>query len=144
MLSLKLIRLFLDMRANDLLPQADLLLEMLDAQDAFDMNNSCLSLNTDLNCLSSRTPSFSQHLTTNNNNNSALIASPSVINNSIVQSDYQTPNNYIQRQDSENKTQNVNDLNGKKKQFVFCLNSIMNMSIKANEFRMYEREKAMI
>jgi len=116
MLSLKLIRLFLDMRANDLLPQADLLLEMLDAQDAFDMNNSCLSLNTDLNSLSSRTPSFSQHLTTNNNNNnSALIASPSVINNSIVQSDYQTSNNYIQRQDSENKTQNVNDLNGKKK-----------------------------
>jgi len=113
MLSLKLIRLFLDMRANDLLPQADLLLEMLDAQDAFDMNNSCLSLNTDLNSLSSRTPSFSQHLTTNNN--SALIASPSLINNSIVQSDYQTSNNYIQRQDSENKTQNVNDLNGKKK-----------------------------
>jgi hypothetical protein len=38
MLSSKLIRLFLYMRANELLPQADLLLEMLDAQDTFDIS----------------------------------------------------------------------------------------------------------
>ncbi len=49
MLSSKLIRLFIDMRANDLLPQADLLLEMLDAQDTFDITNSFLTLNTDIN-----------------------------------------------------------------------------------------------
>jgi hypothetical protein len=48
-LSSKLIRLFIDMRANDLLPQADLLLEMLDAQDTFDITNSFLTLNTDMN-----------------------------------------------------------------------------------------------
>ncbi len=48
-LSSKLIRLFIDMRANDLLPQADLLLEMLDAQDTFDITNSFLTLNADIN-----------------------------------------------------------------------------------------------
>jgi len=74
MLSSKLIRLFLDMRANDLLPQADLLLEMLDAQDTFDINNSFLTINTDIS--------------TNNNNN-------------IISKD-------------DNKTQNIDDLNGKK------------------------------
>ena len=58
MLSSKLIRLFLDMRANDLLPQADLLLEMLDAQDTFDINNGFLSINTDGN---TRSSSFSQN-----------------------------------------------------------------------------------
>jgi hypothetical protein len=61
MLSSKLIRLFLDMRANDLLPQADLLLEMLDAQDTFDINNGFLSINTDVNNSSTRTSSFSQN-----------------------------------------------------------------------------------
>ncbi|CAF2020898.1 unnamed protein product [Rotaria magnacalcarata] len=53
MLSSKLIRLFLHMRTNDLLPQADLLLEMLDAQDtmdiSFNMNVNNLSSNTE-NC----------------------------------------------------------------------------------------------
>lgn len=38
MLSSKLIRLFLYMRSNELLPQADLLLEMLDAQDSCDIS----------------------------------------------------------------------------------------------------------
>jgi hypothetical protein len=47
MLSSKLIRLFLDMRINGLLPQADLLLEMLEAQDTFDITNSFLTINTD-------------------------------------------------------------------------------------------------
>jgi len=85
MLSSKLIRLFLDMRANDLLPQADLLLEMLDAQDTFDINNRFLILNTDINHLSS-----SSHTT----------------NNSTISK------NYTQKDD--NKTQNIDDLNGKK------------------------------
>lgn len=43
MLSSKLIRLFIDMRTNDLLPQADLLLEMLDAQETFDSSSSFLT-----------------------------------------------------------------------------------------------------
>jgi hypothetical protein len=77
MLSSKLIRLFLDMRANDLLPQADLLLEMLDAQDTFDINNSFLTINTDIS--------------TNNNN--------------ITSKD-------------DNKTPNIDDLNGKKKIYI--------------------------
>lgn len=37
-LSAKLMKLFLDMRANEFLPQADLLLEMLEAQDSFDIS----------------------------------------------------------------------------------------------------------
>jgi hypothetical protein len=62
MLSSKLIRLFLYMRANELLPQADLLLEMLDAQDTFD-----ISFNIDVNNHLSHTENFhrnSNHSTT--------------------------------------------------------------------------------
>lgn len=62
MLSSKLIRLFLEMRANDVLPQADLLLEMLDAQDTFDRSQNFLTYNSESNGLSSRTGSFSQSL----------------------------------------------------------------------------------
>jgi hypothetical protein len=86
MLSSKLIRLFLDMRANDLLPQADLLLEMLDAQETFDITNSFLTINTDINNLSSTT-------------------------NSKSSSNYQTSKNYNQQ--DNNKTANNDDLNGK-------------------------------
>ena len=49
MLSSKLIRLFLDMRSNELLPQADLLLEMLDAQETSDSSHSFLTLLTEGN-----------------------------------------------------------------------------------------------
>ena len=105
MLSSKLIRLFLDMRAKDLLPQADLLLEMLDAQDSFDVNNIFLSLNTDMNGLSSHTANFSHNSSTNNknnnnNNNNNLTSgmAPSTINNSGIQSASQLSNNYHQKQ----------------------------------------------
>lgn len=37
------------MRSNDLLPQADLLLEMLDAQETFDSSLNFLTLPTDTN-----------------------------------------------------------------------------------------------
>ncbi len=47
MLSSKLIRLFLYMRNNELLPQADLLLEMLDAQDTFDISFNIQSEETE-------------------------------------------------------------------------------------------------
>lgn len=53
-LSSKLTRLFLYMRSNDLLPQADLLLEMLDAQDSFD-----LPFHVDVNNQSLTTDNFS-------------------------------------------------------------------------------------
>jgi hypothetical protein len=115
MLSSKLIRFFLDMRANDLLPQADLLLEMLDAQDPYNINNSFLSFNTDVNSLSSRTPSFSQNSTiTNNNNTNVSVTPPSTINNSRAQSVYQTSNDYNQQQD-DTKTQVVDHSNGKRR-----------------------------
>ncbi|CAF0735929.1 unnamed protein product [Didymodactylos carnosus] len=42
LLSSRLIRLFLDMRILNMLPQADLLLEMLDAQEMIDINNLSL------------------------------------------------------------------------------------------------------
>jgi hypothetical protein len=61
LLSSKLIRLFLDMRTNELLPQADLLLEMLEAQDTCDV-----SFNMDVNSLSSRTDIFPGNSLTNN------------------------------------------------------------------------------
>ena len=57
MLSSKLIRLFLDMRANDLLPQADLLLEMLDAQETFDSSHNFLTLPSESNPANSSTTS---------------------------------------------------------------------------------------
>ncbi|CAF1362628.1 unnamed protein product [Rotaria sp. Silwood1] len=62
MLSSKLIRLFLHMRSNELLPQADLLLEMLDAQDTMD-----ISFNMNVNNLSSRTDNCTQNSLVNNN-----------------------------------------------------------------------------
>ena len=83
MLSSKLIRLFLDMRANDLLPQADLLLEMLDAQDTFDVTSSFLTLNTDMSTLSTNKTS----------------------------STYPTSKNFNQQ--NENKTANLDDTNGR-------------------------------
>ena len=67
MLSSKLIRLFLYMRANDLLPQADLLLEMLDAQDTCDIS---LQLNVNNNNHSSQTETFSSNSLTTTNMNS--------------------------------------------------------------------------
>jgi len=78
-LSSKLIRLFLDMRTNDLLPQADLLLEMLDAQDTFDISSKM-----DVNSLSSHTKSFDQNSLANNNTSSSspfLIDSPPIYTN---------------------------------------------------------------
>ncbi|CAF3794277.1 unnamed protein product [Rotaria sordida] len=62
MLSSKLIRLFLHMRSNELLPQADLLLEMLDAQDTID-----ISFNMDVNNISLRTENCTQNSLINNN-----------------------------------------------------------------------------
>ncbi|CAF0883141.1 unnamed protein product [Rotaria sordida] len=117
MLSSKLIRLFLDMRANDLLPQADLLLEMLDAQDAFDINNCFLSLHHDVNSLSSQTSNFSQNLTSNNNNNNnnnaTSVMQPPTLNNSKIQSDCSNSINYNkkqqQQQQDDNETANIDD-----------------------------------
>ncbi|CAF0768370.1 unnamed protein product [Adineta steineri] len=77
-LSSKLIRLFLDMRNNDLLPQADLLLEMLDAQDVFD-----ISFNMDVNTFSSQTKTFSQNSLENNNTSS----SPFSLDNTLIYTD---------------------------------------------------------
>ncbi|CAF3350613.1 unnamed protein product [Rotaria sp. Silwood1] len=118
MLSSKLIRLFLDMRANDLLPQADLLLEMLDAQDLFDINNCFLSLHHDGNSLSSQTPNFSQNLSSNNNNinnnnnnTTPVMQSTTMNNNSKVQSDRSTPINYNKKQQDDNETPNSDDPN---------------------------------
>ncbi|CAF4249112.1 unnamed protein product [Rotaria socialis] len=62
MLSSKLIKLFLHMRTNDLLPQADLLLEMLDAQDTMD-----ISFNMNVNNLSSNTENCTQNSLISNN-----------------------------------------------------------------------------
>lgn len=62
-----MIRLFLYMRANDLLPQADLLLEMLDAQDSCDIS---LQLNVNNNNHSSQTETFSGNSLTTTNMNS--------------------------------------------------------------------------
>ena len=56
MLSSKLIRFFLYMRSNELLPQADLLLEMLDAQDTCD-----ISFHSDGNHSSSLNENFNQN-----------------------------------------------------------------------------------
>lgn len=110
MLSLKLIRLFVEMRTNDLLPQADLLLEMLDAQDSLDLNNSFLSMNTDI---SSLTSDGNPNLPTNNSNMDNTTA-PSTINNSTVQpTNYQATGNFNPRQEATDQAQNVNDLNSK-------------------------------
>lgn len=79
MLSAKLIRLFLDMRASDLLPQADLLLEMLDAQDSFDANQIFLQFSSDMNSVSSRAGSFSQ-TSTGINNGIPLSVTPPTLN----------------------------------------------------------------
>ena len=78
MLSAKLIRLFLGMRTNDLLPQADLLLEMLDAQDTFDLTHNLLTFNTDINGISSRTASFSQSLTNAVNRPNVTLTPPAM------------------------------------------------------------------
>ncbi len=69
MLSLKLIRSFLYMRSNDLLPQADLLLEMLDAQETYD-----LSLHMNVNTHSSRTENYNQNSLANTNMTSTSFA----------------------------------------------------------------------
>ena len=76
MLSSKLIRLFLEMRANDLLPQADLLLEMLDAQDTLDRSQHFLTYNSENNSLTSRTASFSLSLAAAANANLAVSGTP--------------------------------------------------------------------
>ncbi|CAF4196198.1 unnamed protein product, partial [Rotaria sp. Silwood2] len=118
MLSSKLIRLFLDMRANDLLPQADLLLEMLDAQDAFDINNCFLSLNHDVHNLPSQISNVNQNLTSNNNNNNnnnnntTPVRQSTPMNNSKVQSDCSNPINYNKKQEDDNETANLDDPNG--------------------------------
>ncbi len=69
MLSSKLIRSFLYMRSNDLLPQADLLLEMLDAQETYD-----LSLHMNVNTHSSRTENYNQNSLANTNMTSTSFA----------------------------------------------------------------------
>ncbi|CAF0768474.1 unnamed protein product [Adineta ricciae] len=108
-LSLKLIRLFVEMRTNDLLPQADLLLEMLDAQDSLDLNNSFLSMNTDINSLAS---DINPNLPTNNNNMENTTASATINNSTIQPNNYQaTGGNFNPRQETVDQAQNVNDLN---------------------------------
>ncbi len=62
-LSLKLIRLFLYMRSNDLLPQADLLLEMLDAQETYD-----ITFHMNVNNHSSQTDNYNQNSLSGNTN----------------------------------------------------------------------------
>ncbi|CAF3475990.1 unnamed protein product [Rotaria socialis] len=110
MLSSKLIRLFLNMRANDLLPQADLLLEMLDAQDALDLNHGFLSINSGANNLPSHTSSFSQNLTNNNNNiKTAPTISQPPLNNSKTQLNCTKPINYNQKHQDDNS--NIDDSN---------------------------------
>lgn len=78
MLSSKIIRLFLHMRTNDLLPQADLLLEMLDAQDTLD-----ISFNINVNNLPSCTENCTQNSLINNNISSTSfdIDNPSIYSN---------------------------------------------------------------
>ena len=115
-LSLKLIRLFVDMRAGDLLPQADLLLEMLDAQEAPDISSSFLALNTENNGSSLRPPSLGQDLTTNANQNDNHTA----INSSKARTDYPTSNNFNQRQDADDQAQGTADLNGESNE-IFSL-----------------------
>ena len=73
MLSTKLMKLFLDMRNNDMLPQADLLLEMLEAQDACDV-----SFTMEVDNLSSQTKTYNQ--------NSTLPPSPFAIKNPPIYS----------------------------------------------------------
>ncbi|CAF1422525.1 unnamed protein product [Adineta ricciae] len=73
MLSTKLMKLFLDMRNNDMLPQADLLLEMLEAQDACDV-----SFTMEIDNLSSQTKTYNQ--------NSTLPLSPFAIENPPIYS----------------------------------------------------------
>lgn len=116
------------MRANDLLPQADLLLEMLDAQDSFDLNASFLSLNNNGNHLSSQTTNFSQNLTTptnNNNNNPAPSIPQSAINNSKVSMDSSNPLHYNQKQSDNNQASNMDDSNGKFKKKIIRSFSIV-------------------
>ncbi|CAF2080450.1 unnamed protein product [Rotaria magnacalcarata] len=111
MLSSKLIRLFLNMRANDLLPQADLLLEMLDAQDTFDLNRGFLSINSDANNLPLHTPNFSQNLTDNNNTKTASTMSQATLNNSKTQSNCTKPINYVQKHQDDNQNSNIDESN---------------------------------
>jgi len=100
MLSSRLIRLFLDMRTNELLPQADLLLEMLDAQDTFD-----ISFNMDVNSLSSRTETFTEDPLTNNN----ISSTPFAIDNSSIY-----PKQYSNISTMEIDKNNISDLSGKR------------------------------
>ncbi|CAF2610563.1 unnamed protein product [Rotaria sp. Silwood2] len=80
MLSSKLIRLFLHMRSNELLPQADLLLEMLDAQDTMD-----ISFNMNVNNLSSHTENCAPNSLINNNISSTSFE---IDNSSIYSNQY--------------------------------------------------------
>jgi len=62
-LSAKLMKLFLDMRANDYLPQADLLMEMLEAQDSFDisLNLDSHQTTTKINSVNGSSTLYSEH-----------------------------------------------------------------------------------
>lgn len=62
-LSAKLMKLFLDMRANDYLPQADLLMEMLEAQDSFDisLNLDSHQTTTKINSVNGSSTIYSEH-----------------------------------------------------------------------------------
>ncbi|UJR26010.1 hypothetical protein I4U23_007356 [Adineta vaga] len=125
MLSLKLIRLFILMRSNDLLPQADLLLEMLDAQDSLDLNNGFLSMNTNISALSTDTSNLSQNLSTNNNNENNTTSSvtvPSSMNSTKLQPGYQTSNNFNQIQETDDQTPNMTGLNSRLKFFSHQMN----------------------
>jgi hypothetical protein len=100
MLSSKLIRLFLDMRSNESLPQADLLLEMLDAQDTFDV-----SFNTDVNSPSLHTETFPENSLTNN----TISSTPFVIDNSSIY-----PKQYSNISTMEVNRNNLPDLSGQR------------------------------
>ena len=113
MLSTKLIRLFLEMRANDLLPQADLLLEMLDAQDSFENNASFLSFNNEMNSLTSRITSFSQNSSNMNNGIPLPVTSPTpnMISKNPSMYSYNVKND-------ETMPETMDDSNGKQEEAV--------------------------
>jgi hypothetical protein len=88
------------MRANELLPQADLLLEMLDAQDTFD-----ISFNLDMNNSSTHTQNFNSNSLVNNNNNNNISTTPFVIDNLSMY-----PDQYSNISAMEMDKDNISDL----------------------------------
>lgn len=110
-LSSKLIRLFLEMRANDLLPQADLLLEMLDAQENYDLSQTLSNYNSttnETNGLGSRTGSFSQTSTHPNGNLSVSATPPAA----TLSASYSSSSSYNQKQDESTTGNNLDESSG--------------------------------